>query len=124
MRFKVVANLEERFGTPKGRLRHYYDHGIDEYPGLTECEYEKLADELASKPVDNKRILGFQTNKLTGNDHRERHIKYDIVTNDFVVYSWEMGYQSPSIISLHKRTKEQYDKQKELHYEDEIPPWL
>ena len=63
MKFKLVETIDEKFGTKLGKQRHYYDHGLDEYPGLTEDEYEKVAEMLAEMPVDNNKILGYETSK-------------------------------------------------------------
>ena len=122
MKFKLVETLDERFSTKASRYRHFKDHS-KEYPELTETEYEELAEKLAESDVDNIKIFGFKTAK-SDNYSRPRYIKYNIETGDYVVYSWEDSFQSPTIISLHKKTKKQYDKQKELYYEDEIPSWL
>ena len=120
MRFKLVNDLYERFSTPKSRLRHYYDHGLEEYPGLNEYEYEELAEELASKPVDNKRIFGFETQKLNGeNALRARYIKYDVegAEKQAIAGSQKMICSSMPdlLISLYHRNEDMFALPLQIH---------
>ena len=63
------------------------------YPGITEEEYENIADKLQELPIDNDYIVGYKSD----NDY----VKYNTDTDDFVVYSYDDNGKKYSI-SLYK----------------------
>lgn len=120
MRFKLVEFLDERFTTNYCKYDHHKRHVVrnKEFPPISVDEYERIADKLASTPVDHKTILGYETTAPQG-DSRPRYAKYNKQTGDFVVYGYKGS--EPAIISLHKKTLRQYNVDKTIKYLGEIP---
>ena len=122
MKFKLLEDdFEEQFTSPRSREDHYRkrtkkDH---QYTELTPEQYEALADNLAMTPVNYKNILGYQTTAPEG-DNRVRYAKYNVDTEDFVIYGLD-SHNKPLIISLYKRSIREYNTDKAIKYLDEIP---
>lgn len=111
-------DFDEEFTSEYNRQAHYQKHK-KESPEWTEEEYEKQAEILAKKPVDNKRIFGYVS---SGKDEKIAYAKWDKDTELFVVYSYKKDF--PYIITAFKKSKREYESGKwdtVYGYVDEIP---
>ena len=116
MKFKI----SEKFTSEFNKEAHYNKHK-EKFKKISIDEYEHLADELAKKPVDNKRIFGYLSANTLG---RNAYVKWDKDTELFVVYTWNKNHSEPLIISLYKKTFREYESEKwnkKYAYEGEIP---
>ncbi len=121
MKFRSADDIEEKFNNPYNKAAHYNKRvkKDKQYTELTEDEYEALADKLASTPVNYRNILGYQTTAPEG-DTRVRYAKYNTDTGDFVIYGLDRN-EKPLIISMYNISIREFNSDKAMNYQDEIP---
>ena len=118
MKIHYLDDFDEEFTSEYNRSAHYQKHK-KEFPNWTEEEYEKQAEILARKPVDNKRIFGY----VSGDDKgRTAYVKWDKETELFTVYTYKGN--TPYTITAFDKTPREYESEKwdkVYGYVDEIP---
>ena len=114
-----LKTIEEEFINNYQLEKHFDKHVIREkqYPNISMSEYEKIADKLAATPVNNISILGFKS--LNPGSKKIAYCKYDVKTNDFVVYNYIDN--NVKILTMYKKSLDEYRKTKRYQYFDEIP---
>ena len=118
MKIHYLDDFDEEFTSEYNKNAHYQKHQ-KEYPEWTEDEYEKYAEELAYKPVDNKNIFGYISGDAQG---REAYVKWDKNTELFTVYTYRGN--KPYTITAFRKSKREYEGGKwdnVYGYIDEIP---
>ena len=118
MKIHYLDDFDEEFTSEYNRGAHYQKHK-KEYPEWTEEEYEKYAEELALKPVDNKNIFGYMSK-----DKQDRiaYVKWDKDTELFTVYVYKGN--KPYTVTAFRKSKREYEGGKwdsNYGYVDEIP---
>lgn len=115
-----MFEITEKFTSEQNLDIHYKKHVIreDDFGDITKEQYELLADLTQSKPVDNKNILGYISEK----DGRLAYCKYDKSTGIFVVYYYKNN--KPLTITCYIKSWRKYNADKAIEYYDEIPKGL
>lgn len=115
---QLMFQVTEEFTSEKNRHTHYIKHVLHkkEFGDITEEEYEYLADELMKKPVNRKNILGYESLTREG---KTAYCKYDKDTGIFVVYTYKGS--TPYTITCYTKTWREYNGDKNIEYNDEIP---
>mgnify|MGYP003289494411 CR=1 FL=1 len=127
MRFKVVDEneLNEKFRNDALRNQHHQKHGKDKkydydsyevFHGISDEEYEALADELANSKVDFKNVDGFISTDANG---APSFCKWHKATGYLVFYDRE-GYE-PIIRSFRVEHFRDYNRKRASRYADELP---
>ena len=118
MKIHYLDDFDEEFTSEYNRKAHYQKHK-KEYPEWTEEEYEKYAEELALKPVDNKTIFGYMSKNK---QDRIAYVKWDKDSELFTAYIYRGN--KPYTITAYRKSKRDYEggKWDDVYgYIDEIP---
>lgn len=107
----------ERFTSEQNRHNHYIKHIVrgKELLDITEEEYELLANQLQTTPVNYKNVLGY----ISDYNGRESYCKYDKDTGLFVVYYYKDN--TPLTVTAYIKSPRKYEADKAVEYIDEIP---
>lgn len=116
----MYSNIEEKFHNEKSLVKHHNKHSSEFDIDLTKEEYELLAEELQSKPVDNKNIFGYIGEYKSKQDNREYYYKYDKSTGVLVVYYYDSN-DNPITVTCYTQSFRKFQSRKTISYLDEIP---
>lgn len=116
MKFKIVDDFEEEFTSKQNRQAHYSKH-VEKNKEFqySEEEYERRADELSRKKIDNKNIFGYVSMTRDG---RTANCKYDKNAEEFVVYTNKND--TPYTITMYRKNWREYTGDKAIEYFGEI----
>lgn len=124
---RIKLDFDEAFTSEYNKENHYDKHVTKnkEFKNISPAEYEKMADNLAMTPVDDRKILGYKSIQRTDKGEKVLYNKYDMDKELFVVYRPRKGI--PEIVTFFSRTYRDYQDNKwiskngEYEYYDEIP---
>lgn len=113
-----MFEITEKFTGQQNLDAHYDKHivRLKEFGDITKEQYEQLAEDLQTSPVNNKNILGYVSMTREG---RTAYCKYDKDTGIFVVYTYRGTM--PYTITCYTKTWREYTGDKAIEYYDEIP---
>ena len=116
--------LDERFVSKDVKENHYNVHVLngkryekEVFQDINIDEYERMADELATKPIDNKRIFGYVSQDADG---AINNVKWDKSNGLFVAYKYDRNNHIPLVKSCYVKSYRDYFADKSHQYMDEI----
>lgn len=116
--------LDERFISKEAKETHYDKHVAngnryerEVFQDINMDEYERMADALAVKPIDNKTIFGYVSEDKDG---KINNVKWDKSTGLFVAYQYDAENHVPLDVSCYVKSYRDFFADKSKQYVDEI----